>query len=89
MLKKIKEHWAYSVLLGAFLTWMGWMTVAALTGSSVNQVNSVLHQRITSTKAELVRERDKELDRLEQDMDRLEWLIDQMLLDRCPERVDR
>lgn len=43
-------------VLGAFLAWMGWISLVSYQALNLDKVNEVLHHRIFSTNKELVHE---------------------------------
>ena len=83
--EKIKADPLTAVLLGAFLAWMGWISLCSYQAISIDKVNSVLHSRITNTKQELVKERDKEIADLKKRLDRLEEKQDKLIFRECPD----
>lgn len=79
-----KGDWI-KIVLPVFFTWAGTVTYWSMSGSSISDIESVLHRRITATKQELVSERDHELskvneeiDEIKDDMDALERRVDDL-----------
>jgi len=56
MLRKIRDNWFWSIILAAYLSWMGFVSFAAYQAMSNDKMNSVLHGRISSTKEEITLE---------------------------------
>lgn len=70
------------ILIPILIAWMGWVSLTALNGASLTKVSEVLHRRITSTKKELVVERNnqllelkKEIADLKGEIRELRWMI--------------
>lgn len=67
----IAANWA-KLLLPFVLAWGAWVSLAAVSGSSLNDVEKVLHHRITATKQEIKSEYKEKLSDMEDRVFRLE-----------------
>jgi len=64
-------NWA-KLLLPFVLAWGAWVSLAAVSGSSLSEVEKVLHHRITATKQEIKAEYQEKLGNMEDRVFRLE-----------------
>jgi hypothetical protein len=92
MMKKIKDNPLAAVLLGSFLAWMAWISLASYQAINIDSVNHVLHRRISNTKQELTEERNgqvldlkKQIYDLQEQNRELRGIVLEFIAKGCPE----
>lgn len=94
MLQRIKDNPLVAVVFGAFLAWMGWISLASYQAVSIDNINNVLHKRITATKEELVLERNgqnldlkRQIYDLQEQNRELRHIVLELYVQKCPDKA--